>query len=35
MNWLELAQMVLVTWLVGAILAVLLTRSAMQRNSRS
>ena len=35
MNWFELAQMVLVTWLFGAILAVLLTRSMMRRNSRS
>lgn len=34
MNWLEMIQMVLVTWLVGAILAVLLTRSLMRWNAR-
>ncbi len=34
MNWLELIQMVVVTWLAGAILVVLLTRSLMRRNAR-
>lgn len=35
MNWLEVAQLVLVTWLFGAILAVLLTRSVLRWNARS
>ncbi len=34
MNWLQIVQMVLVGWLVGAILAVLLTRSVIRRTSR-
>jgi hypothetical protein len=35
MKWIELTEMVLVTWVVGATLAVLLTRSTMLWNSRA